>query len=100
MKYENNIKAISPLDMSLLTKSQKGRRIVKAHKKELGNGGVWLLQFLGDKLKYKLLVDFLFSYDLDVFDIEYGHVTNIYVCLKDDYRIQNSVVYAVFGEKK
>ena len=99
MKYQDNIKAISNLDISLLIKSQRGRRIIKAHKKELGDKGVWLIQFLGNNINYKLLVDSLYSYDLDVFDIEHGYLTNIYVCLKDDYRIQNSVVYAVYGRK-
>ena len=100
VKYNDRIRYTSELDLSLMNKTQSGRKKIKIAKSYLtSTGDIWLLKFWGAKINLKSLVDFLFSYNLDVFDVEYDSITKIYICNIDDYRIRNSVVYNVFGTK-
>jgi hypothetical protein len=98
--YKGKIVYESELNLSLMNRTKRGIALVKRMKRELKEGDIWVIKFWGAKINLKPLVDFLFYHKLDVFDVEYGSVTRIYVCKMDSYRIKNSVVYNVYGVKK
>ena len=60
----------------------------------MDSGDIWVIKSLGIKFSLKDLIDFLFKYDLDVFDIEDDGIWKIYICKLDDYRITDRVVHA------
>lgn len=94
--YRLKVRFESLLDMSLLTQDKRSKDLVKEIYSKLSNDDIWVIKTSNLSLDLRKLVDFLFNNNLDVFDIEYGIVTTkIYVCRKDAYRIQNSVVYAL-----
>lgn len=94
-QYKDKIIRETILDLSIINHTLRGKKIVVDTKEHLGNGNIWVIRTWGTDLRLRSLVDFLFRYDLDVFDIEYGSITRIYICRKDDYRIKNSVVYSL-----
>ncbi len=97
--YTNNIVFESELTLQLLRMDSKGKPIIDRAKNKLSNkGDIWEISFWGKKFNFDCFVDYLFSYDLDVFDIKTGVITKIYVCKKDDYRIKDRVVYARKGK--
>lgn len=100
MKYKDKIVYESELDLSLMNRTRKGISEAKKARHLLKEGDVWMIKFWGARIRLKPLVDFLFYYKLDVFDIEYDSITRIYVCQMDSYRISNNVTYNVFGVKK
>lgn len=93
-----NITHISELDISILNQTTRGRTLVRRAKAILVDDNVWMIRTFGIKFSLRKLVDFLFKYELDVFDIEYGSVTKIYVCRLDTHRIKNSVVFSLKNE--
>ena len=95
MKYTDNIKYECELDISLINQTTRGKRIIKMAKSIIGDDGIWIIRTWGIRFSLRKLVDFLYRYGLDVFDLEYGSVTKIYICKIDSYRIQNSAVFAL-----
>lgn len=95
---EGNIKYETILDISLINQTAKGKKIVKEMSSRLTGDEVWVIKSWGVRFSLRNLVDLLFKNGLDVFDVEYGSVTRIYVCLLDAYRINNRVVYQLQNE--
>ena len=95
MIYKENIKYESQLDPSIISQSLKGKKIVRNMADIMIKNDIWVLKSLGTNFSFKDIVTFLFKHNLDVFDVEYGSIIRIYVCRKDDYRIQNSVVFSI-----
>lgn len=83
------------LDISLLNQTPRGKNIVKSIKHGLNEGDIWLIKTWGIKFSLKKLVEFLYENGLDVFFIEYGSVTKLYICLIDNYKIDNTVVFSL-----
>jgi hypothetical protein len=92
---KSKIKYRTELDIGLLNETAKGKRIIRRVKDAMGEDDVWLISAWGLKFSLRQLVDYLFKNGLDVFHIEYGSITRIYVCLIDSYRIDNSVVFSL-----
>lgn len=96
MNYIENVVFETGLDPAIINQTSKGKKIVRAMAEALTKDDIWLIKvWAQNKFSLRELVDFLFKNDLDVFDIEYGSITKIYVCRKDDYRIENSVVFSL-----
>lgn len=94
-----NIKHISDLDISILNQTPRGRTLIKRAKELIGDDGVWVIKAFGINFSLRKLVDYLFRHNLDVFDIEFGSITKIYVCKVDAQRIKNSVVFSLKNEQ-
>ena len=96
---KGQIKLETELDISLLNETAKGKRYIKDVYNQLEEGEIWVIKSWGIRFKLRNLVDLLFRYKLDVFHIEYGSVTRLYICKMDDYPIRNSVVYSLKNEE-
>lgn len=96
---KGQIKVETELDIALLNETAKGKRYIKDMYNQLEDGEIWVIKSWGIRFKLRALVDFLFKHNLDVFHIEYGSVTRLYVCKMDDYPIRNSVVYSLKNEE-
>lgn len=92
---EDKIKYETDLLLSLVNQTTKGKNLVKEIANNLGKKDIWVIRTWGTFFNLGELVEFLFKHDLDVFDIDIDTITKIYVCKKDDYRIQNSVVFNI-----
>ncbi len=94
-RYEKNIKKSMNLTFSIINKTNRAKALLESVRDSMRGDDVLLIKTITTKIDFRGLVDFLFNLGLDVFDIEFGSVTKIYVCLIDSYRIQNSVVFSL-----
>ncbi|NJO30619.1 MAG: hypothetical protein HC874_26065 [Richelia sp. SL_2_1] len=95
MSYKEHIKYETQLDTSIINQSAKGKKFVRDIADGLEDKDIWLIKSFSIKFSLRELIEFLYKHSLDVFDIEYGSITKIYVCKVDNYRIQNSVVFSI-----